>query len=55
MDDIKKDERVPDEFMERYLKASDKSNNAWQEAKKADDYNIFKPHLEEMIELTKDY
>lgn len=55
MEDILREERVPEDFMSEYLTLSDNSNNAWAEAKAQNDYNIFKPYLEKMVEQTKKY
>lgn len=55
MEDILKEERVPEDFMSEYLTLSDNSNNAWAGAKAQNDYNIFKPYLEKMVEQTKNY
>lgn len=55
MEDLEREARVPEEFMQEYLTLSDKSNNAWAEAKEKNDYEIFKPYLEEMVEKTKMY
>lgn len=55
MEDIVREERVPEEFMQEYLTLCDKSNNAWAEAKSKNDYSIFKPYLEEMVKKTKEY
>ncbi len=51
--DIDKDKRIPKEFYERYVRAQSESEQAWEEAKLAADYSIFAPHLETLIEMTK--
>ncbi|MDE5888850.1 MAG: carboxypeptidase M32 [Bacilli bacterium] len=55
LEDIKREERVPENFMNEYLTLCDKSNNAWAEAKEKNDYSIFKPYLEEIVRMTKEY
>lgn len=55
MEDILKEERVPEDFMSEYLTLCDNSNNAWAEAKSKNDYSIFKPYLEQIVEQTKKY
>lgn len=55
LEDLIREEKVPEDFMQEYLTLSDKSNNAWAEAKEKNDYSIFKPYLEEMVEKTKEY
>ena len=51
--EIDKDKRIPKDFFEELVKAQAESGNAWEEAKNASDFSIFKPHLEKMIEMTK--
>lgn len=46
---------VPNEFYIEYTEFVHKSTIAWEEAKKNNDYNAFKPYLEKVIELTKKY
>ncbi len=54
-EELIKDERVPKDFYEKYSSLTSKSQVMWAEAKKNNDYNIFKPYLEEMINMTKEY
>lgn len=54
-EDYEKDERVPSDFFEEYSSLCSKSNAAWVEAKEKQDYQIFKPYLEKIIEMTKQY
>ena len=54
-DDYEKDERVPADFFEEYSSLSSKSNAVWVEAKQKKDYQIFKPYLEKIIDMTKKY
>lgn len=46
---------VPNDFFIEYTEFLHKSTIVWEEAKKNNDYNIFKPYLEKVIELTKKY
>lgn len=46
---------VPNNFYIEYTEFVHKSTIAWEEAKKNNDYNSFKPYLEKVIELTKKY
>ena len=46
---------VPNDFYIEYTEFLHKSTVVWEEAKKNNDYNIFKPYLEKVIELTKKY
>lgn len=54
-DDYEKDQRVPSDFYEEYSSLCSKSNAIWVEAKEKKDYQIFKPYLEKMITMTKQY
>ena len=49
-----RDKCIPAEVYERYVRAQAESERAWEEAKNASDYEMFAPHLKEMIELTKE-
>lgn len=46
---------VPNDFYIEYTEFLHKSTIVWEEAKKNNDYNIFKTYLEKVIELTKKY
>lgn len=45
--------RIPQEFYTRYVEAGARSEQAWREAKRASDYSMYCPHLQTMIDLTK--
>lgn len=47
--------RIPSEFFSEYQKLLKRSNLAWREAKEKQDYSIFKPFLNEVVENTKRY
>jgi carboxypeptidase Taq len=47
--------RVPTELVERISAASSEALTAWDEAKEADDFSAFAPHLEELVELQRRY
>ncbi|MCE7747315.1 MAG: carboxypeptidase M32 [Candidatus Heimdallarchaeota archaeon] len=47
--------KIPPEFVEEYTKESVISIEKWKEARTNNDYNLFKPHLEKLFELTKKY
>lgn len=51
--DIDKEKRIPKDFFESYVKEQAESEHAWEEAKNASDFSVFAPHLEKMIEMTK--
>lgn len=46
---------VPSDFYSEYVTLSSKSTNVWEEAKKNNDYEMFKPYLERVIDMTKQY
>lgn len=46
---------VPNDFYIEYTEFLHKSTIVWEGAKKNNDYNVFKPYLEKVIELTKKY
>ena len=54
-DEYEKDERVPSDFFEEYSSLCSKSNAIWVEAKEKKDYQLFKPYLEKIIYMTKEY
>ncbi len=52
--DLDKDKRIPADFYESYVREQAVSGNAWREAKNKSDFSIFAPHLEKLIEMTKE-
>lgn len=52
--DIDLDSKIPVEFYSAYVREQAASKRAWEEAKQASDYGIFAPHLQKMIEMTKE-
>ena len=51
--DLKKMRRIPKDFYEAYVAEQSASMQAWEEAKHSSDYSLFAPHLEKLIEMTK--
>ena len=51
--DMDKSKRIPKDFFTAMVAAQSASRQAWQEAKQAADFSIFAPHLEKLIEMTK--
>jgi carboxypeptidase Taq len=47
--------RVPTELVERLSAAASEALTAWREAKDADDFDAFAPHLSELVELKRRY
>ena len=48
-------EKVPSDFYAEYTEVKNKANLAWRQAKEVNDYEIFKPYLKTVIEMTKQY
>lgn len=51
--ELDKERKIPKEFFEEFVKVQAESEHAWEEAKNASDFSIFEPHLEKLIEMTK--
>ena len=47
--------KVPAEFVAEYTKASVIATEKWKEARENNDFEVFKPHLKNMFEMTKQY
>lgn len=54
LEEYERDKNIPQDFYTAYVTAGTKSEKAWEEAKRADDFSIFAPHLEKMIAMTKE-
>ncbi len=52
--DMDKNKLVPDDFHKEYIILCDKTNSIWERAKEENNYDIFKPYLKEVIEMTKE-
>ncbi|MBQ1490367.1 MAG: carboxypeptidase M32 [Blautia sp.] len=52
--DLEEERRIPKEFFTAFVEAKNASMMAWQEAKAASDFSMFAPHLEKMVEMTKE-
>lgn len=50
---FEEDKRIPHDFYEEMVRANAHSEKAWEEAKKKGDFNIFAPHLQKMIDYSK--
>ncbi|MCQ2749055.1 MAG: carboxypeptidase M32 [Clostridia bacterium] len=55
IESYERNSKVPSEFYEKYMKAISNSKLAWKDAKEKKDYLLFKDHLIEVINLTKEY
>lgn len=47
--------KIPADFYKEYVKVIQVSNKIWEEAKKNNNYDLFKPHLKKVIDVTKQY
>lgn len=47
--------KVPADFYQEYTKLKSLSESVWEEAKAKNDYEMFKPYLEKIINMTKQY
>lgn len=50
---FEEDKRIPQDFYEEMVRANAHSEKAWEEAKETDDFSIFEPHLQKMIDYSK--
>lgn len=50
---IKHYRKLPPEFIEEYTKVTSSAQIAWRQAKEKNNFNIFKPHLEKIIQLVR--
>lgn len=53
--DVEKARKIPADFIERLSKAEALSYSAWEIAKKRSKFDIFLPHLKEIVELKREY
>jgi carboxypeptidase Taq len=54
-EDVEKARKVPPEFVEKLSKITALAYTAWEEAREKNSYALFAPHLENIIELEKQY
>lgn len=47
--------KIPKDRYTAYVSLCSKSENAWEEAKENNDYNIFKPYLKQVIDFQKEF
>ena len=53
--DVEKSRKIPSEFVEKMSKTTTLAYPAWEKARGKNDFSIFLPHLEKIIELEKEY
>lgn len=47
--------KVPSDFYKEFVKQQNLTNMMWEEAKDKNDYSLYKPYLEDMVEMVKKY
>lgn len=53
--DYQRFQRVPEDFYTELVTTQARSEQAWEQAKEANDFSIFAPHLDKVIAMTKKY
>ncbi len=53
--DFEKYTRVPGEYLVKLSSVTSKAHHVWQQARKEDDFSIFQPFLEEIVDLRRQY
>jgi len=53
-EEYEKNKKIPKDFYKEYTTQKLKSRQSWEEAKEKQDYKLFKPYLETMINMTKE-
>ena len=53
--DVEKSRKVPSDFVEKLSKETTLGYQAWEKARNKNDFKIFLPHLEKIVELEKEY
>lgn len=52
--ELERDARMPERFVSALVQTQAQAGQAWEEAKRASDFSIFAPHLQKMIDMTKE-
>ncbi len=47
--------RVPEDFYSEFTTAKSRSEQAWEQAKAANDFSVYEPYLDKVIKMTKEY
>ncbi len=53
--DYGKSTRVPTEWVSEFARVTTMGQMAWEEAKASDDFEVFRPHLEKLVQLRQAY
>jgi carboxypeptidase Taq len=52
---IQKQRLLSEEFVQKYSALKSQSQHVWVQAKNTNNFSIFKPYLEQIIEMTRQY
>ena len=53
--DVEKSRKIPSDFVEKMAKTTTLAYQSWEDARKKQDFKVFAPHLEQIIDLEKEY
>ena len=53
--DVEKSRKIPSDFVERISKTTTIAYQAWEKARGNNNFKVFAPHLEKIVELEKEY
>ena len=53
--DYQKQTKVPSDFVAEFSRIAVIAHGAWEEARKNDDFSLFQPHLEKIVEMKRQY
>lgn len=49
-----REKRIPKDFYEEYVRTQTAAETAWEDAKNSADFGVFAPHLEKIIQMTRE-
>lgn len=52
--DILKSRKLPREFVEEFSRATTLASHAWREARKKNSFEVFRPHLQKIVDLSRE-
>ncbi len=53
--DVEKSRKIPSDFVEKMAKITTLAYQSWEEARNKQNFKVFAPHLEQIIDLKKEY
>ncbi len=54
-DDVEKSRKIPSDFVEKMARTTTLAYQSWEEARNKQDFKVFSPHLEQIIDMEKEY